>query len=214
MGGTGISDKKQGTSKIRRVVSLVILASLIVVLFLMFHKPKPLAEPMSAAAVKENVLSFQEKLNQLDPPSKGEEAPTEPVVEEVRFTEQEVQAALVHGTQQGAITIPADQAPTGEQATLSSAPVIKFENDVVRGQFQTEVSGKTVFVTVAGHLGAKDGYATFEPTEFKVGDMSVPVSLVNSALQKKMAEQKDKLKLPDFIGDLAVENGELVIKKK
>jgi len=26
-------------------------------------------------------------------------------------------------------------------------------------------------------MGQKDGYATFEPTEFKVGDMDVPVSL-------------------------------------
>ncbi len=209
-----MNNKTQGTSKARRVVSLVILAALVLVLFLMIHKPKPLAEPMSAAAVKENVQSFQQKLNQLDPPRTSDEATAESSPAEVRFTEQEVQAALVQGSQEGAITIPADQAPTGEQLTLNTAPVIKFENDIVRGQFQTEVSGKTVFVTVSGHLGAKDGYATFDPTEFKIGDMTIPVSLVNSALQKKIAEQKDKLKLPEFIGDLAVQNGELVIRKK
>ena len=89
-----------------------------------------------------------------------------------------------------------------------------FDGDVVKGQFLTQVAGKDVWVTVAGHLGSKDGYATFEPTQFKVGEMSVPVALVNEALQKKLAEQRDQLKLPDYIGDLKVENGELVMKEK
>jgi hypothetical protein len=84
----------------------------------------------------------------------------------------------------------------------------------VRGQFLTEVGGKKVYVTLAGHLGAKDGYATFQPTEFKVGDLSIPVSLVNDALQKKLLEQRDRLKLPEFVSDVRVENGELIVKQK
>ena len=63
-------------------------------------------------------------------------------------------------------------------------------------------------------MGAKDGYATFDPTEFKVGDLSVPVSLVNDQLQKRLQEQRDRLKLRDFVGDLRVEKGELVIREK
>jgi len=101
----------------------------------------------------------------------------------------------------------------------SGAPTIKdqlvsFEGDVVHGQFLAEVAGKDVWVTISGHLGAKDGYATFDPTEFKVGDMSVPVSMVNPSLQKKLEEQRDRLKLPDYIGDLRVQGGELVISQK
>jgi hypothetical protein len=101
----------------------------------------------------------------------------------------------------------------------SSAPAIKdqqvsFDGDVVHGQFLTEIAGKDVWVTVSGHLGSKDGYATFDPTEFKVGDLSVPVSLVNPALQKKLAEQRDRLKLPDYVGDVKVQNGELVMQQK
>jgi len=46
-------------------------------------------------------------------------------------------------------------------------------------------------------VGSKDGYATFDPTEFKVGDVSVPVSLINPSLQRKLAEQREKLKLPE-----------------
>ena len=77
-----------------------------------------------------------------------------------------------------------------------------------------EIGGKDVYVTLAGHLGSQNGYATFEPTEFKVGDLSIPVSLVNDALQKKLSEQRDRMKLPDDIGAIKVENGELVATQK
>ena len=85
---------------------------------------------------------------------------------------------------------------------------------MARGQFLTQVAGKDIYVTLAGHLGSQDGYVTFDPTEFKVGDLSIPVSLVNSALQKKLTEQREQLKLPDGVASLRVENGELVITQK
>jgi hypothetical protein len=84
----------------------------------------------------------------------------------------------------------------------SGEPVIKdqqvsMDGDIVHGKFLTEIAGKDVWVTISGHMGEKDGYATFDPTEIKVGDMSVPVSLVNPALQRKMAEERDRLKIPN-----------------
>lgn len=42
----------------------------------------------------------------------------------------------------------------------------------------------------------------------------MPVSLINPALQKKLAEQRDRLKLPDSVGDLKVQGGELVMQQK
>lgn len=89
-----------------------------------------------------------------------------------------------------------------------------MDGDIVRGQFLTQIAGKDVYVTLGGHLGAKDGYATFEATEAKIGDLSVPASLVNEALQKKLVEQRDQLKLPDNVKDIRVENGELVLVPK
>ena len=44
--------------------------------------------------------------------------------------------------------------------------------------------------------------------EFKVGDLVVPVSLVNDALQKKLAEQRD------YVGKIKIENDELILKHK
>jgi hypothetical protein len=73
-----------------------------------------------------------------------------------------------------------------------------------------------VYVTVAGRLGSQNGYATFDPTEFKVGDLTVPVSLVNGPLQKKLADpaNRDKLKLPDFVANVRVVNSQLVVTQK
>ena len=91
---------------------------------------------------------------------------------------------------------------------------VSMDGDIVRGQFLTQIAGKDVYLTLAGHLGAKDGYATFDATEVKIGDLSVPASLVNEVLQKKLSEQRDQLKLPDNVKDLKIENGELVFVEK
>lgn len=95
-------------------------------------------------------------------------------------------------------------------------PLVTFEGDEVKGRFLTNVYGKDVYVTISGHLGSKDGYVTFDPTGFQVGDMPVPVSLVNPALQQKLLDpgNRDKLKLPDYISDIHVENGQLVVDQK
>ena len=197
------------------MISAVVLALLVIVLFLMFHKPAPLAEPMAPAAVAANAQSFQQKLSQLDPPAADPaQSAQQSAPEEVRFTGDELQAALVQSNAAGTTTPTNLQTPSGEQIKVQGAPVVRLEDDVVKGQFQAEVAGQKVYVTVAGHLGMKDGYATFEPTEFRIGDMKIPVSMVNAQLQKKMAEQRERMKLPDFISDIAVEKGELVIKRK
>ncbi|MDQ1386884.1 MAG: hypothetical protein QOF56_338 [Acidobacteriaceae bacterium] len=123
---------------------------------------------------------------------------------------QEVGAALAQAT--GAELSP--DSNVGSGAPTIKDQQVSFEGDVIHGQFLAEVAGKDVWVTVSGHLGSKDGYATFEPTEFMVGNLSFPVSLVNPALQKKLAEQHDRLKLPEYVGDVRVQNGELVMQQK
>ena len=79
----------------------------------------------------------------------------------------------------------AERAASGRiRTSAAAAPTIKdqkvsFDGDLVHGQFLTEIAGKDVWITISGRVGEKDGYATFDPTEFKVGDLNVPVSLVN-----------------------------------
>jgi hypothetical protein len=138
---------------------------------------------------------------------------------QVRINSDEVGAALAQALGAAGSGLAGGGELTPDSNVGSGQPTIKdqqvsFEGDLVHGQFLTEIAGKDVWVTVSGHLTSKDGYAAFDPTEFKVGDLSVPVSLVNPELQKKLSEQRDRLKLPDYVGDVKVENGELVMQQK
>ena len=209
--------------KLNRIISLASLIVSLAVLVLLFRRPQPVALPQTPAVAAENAKSFQDKVAQLEQakPSGGTPA-------EVRLNSAEISAALAQAA--GAIPMQStlaqgNSAPLsgGQPVTAAVDPAeqpdikdynVNFEGDVAHGQFLTKIAGKDVWVTVSGHLGSKDGYATFDPTEFKVGDVSIPASLVNDALQKKLAEQHDRLKLPDSVSGLKVENGELVLTPK
>jgi hypothetical protein len=227
--------------KLDRIISIATLGASVVAIVLVLKRPTPVAQPQTPAAIAANAQSFGQKMEQLEqaaqqPPSASSSASVSPEnyqalssgsqqgvssssssspqsKAEVRINSDEIGAALAQamGTASGELSPDSNVGP--------GAPTIKdqqvsFDGDVVHGQFLTQVAGKDVWVTVSGHLASKDGYATFEPTEFKVGDLNVPVSLVNPALQKKLAEQRDRLKLPDYVGDVKVQNGELVMQQK
>jgi len=212
--------------KIDRIISIATLIASLVAIVLVLKKPAPVAHPQTPAAMAEHAQSFDQKMTefqqaaqqaQVNNPSQSASTDTsEPVSAaskpEVHINSDEVSAVLAQA-------LGGAQGLTPDSSVGSGAPVIKdqqvsLDGDVVHGQFLTEIGGKDVWITISGHIGQKDGYATFDPTEFKVGDLNVPVSLVNPALQKKLAEQRDRLKLPDNVGNMKVENGELVMQGK
>jgi len=183
------------------------LAGAVLVIFLMLKKPTPVALPVDNTTRSLNAQSFENKMRELEEAHTGGGP-------EVHLTPGEVAAAM---TQSEPIPAPAVQntsSPASAEAPKVNEYQVSFVDDVVRGQFATEIEGKQVYVTLTGHLGAKDGYVTFDPTQFKIGDLSVPVSMVNDKLQQKLLEQHDRLKLPEFVSDLRVQNGELVIREK
>lgn len=223
--------------KIDRIISIATLAVALIALILVLKKPAPIVQPQTVAQAVANAQSFQNKLSQVEQtqpsqsqndgdanvsqsgPSQAETGQTQPASiqslakpGEVHITSDEMSAAIA----QAAGAIPTQLSP---DSNLGSMPEIKdqqvsFDGDLVHGQFLTNIAGKDVWVTVSGHIGEKDGYATFDPTEFKVGDLSIPVSLVNGPLQKKLAEQRDRMKLPDSVGGVKVQDGELVLQPK
>jgi len=193
---------------------------------LVLRRPAPVAAPIAPAAAAASAESLQKKLEQLGQPKTADAGASE-----VRINSDEINAALTQAA--GALPAAAASSSTGSNSNGSSTsatpsgsmefpgPVpsvkdyqVSMDGDVVRGQFLTQIAGKDVYLTLAGHLGAKDGYATFDATEVKIGDLSVPVALVNDILQKKLTEQRDQLKLPANVSDIKVENGELVFVEK
>jgi hypothetical protein len=210
--------------KLWTIIRIVTLLTSVVTLVLVLEKPAPVAQPQTPAAIAANAKSFSEKMEQFSqasqPRTSGgsfqvaaseQSAVSSEPKAEVHLSSDEVGAALAQATGTAELS-PASNVGNGAPAIKDER--VSFEGDVVHGQFLAEVAGKDVWVTVSGHLGSKDGYATFDPTEFKVGDMTVPVSLVNPTLQKKLAEQRDQLKLPDYVGDVRVQNGELIMQQK
>ena len=213
--------------KLQRIISFATLAISILTLVLVLKRPAPVAPAAAPAAAAANAQSFQEKVNRLAQPKAPGEGESE-----VRMNAGELSAALAQAAGLlPATTTTAAPANSSTSATPGPSPAgpamefpgavpnikdyqVSMDGDIVRGQFLTQIAGKDVYLTLAGHLGAKDGYATFDATEVKVGDLSVPVSLVNEVLQKKLAEQRDQLKLPNNVKDLKVENGELVFVEK
>ena len=205
--------------KLDRIISVATLVSSLIAIYLVLKKPQPVSQPMPAAVAAAKAEAFQEKLQQFEQPKQPGQAPAE-----VRLSSDEISAALA----QAAGAIPVSTAPASLPSTPPSSPdapiapgqpevkdyQVSFDGDVARGQFVTQIGGKDVYVTLAGHLGSKDGYATFDPTEFKVGDLTIPISLVNDALQKKLSEQRDRLKLPDNVDAIKVEHGELVMTQR
>ena len=182
-----------------------VLAAMVIALGLFFQKPKRLTPPMqSPTIVARNANSFQTKLGSLQQAHEQGQGG-----DEVHLTADEVSAALTMAnaqprTAQVASTTSANTnlndttTLTPEQVGVKD-PQVTFEGNEVKGQFAANVYGKDMVVTLSGHLGSKDGYVTFDPTGFKIGDMPVPVSLVQAQLNKKFQEPetREKMKLPD-----------------
>ncbi len=225
--------------KIDRIISIATLGASLVAIILVLKKPAPVAHSQAPAAIAEHAQAFDQKMAEFQQASQSasqsESSSTSPSTSgassdtsrpdagpaaaaspkaEVHINSDEISAVLAQSLgNAGASGLSPDSNVGGAAPTIKDQQV-SFEGDLVHGQFLTEIAGKDVWVTVSGHIGEKDGYATFDPTEFKVGDLSVPVSLVNPALQKKLAEQRDRLKLPDNVGAMKVENSELVMQQK
>lgn len=183
--------KSDGPSGIRLsfILSLAGTVIPIALILLALRPPEQLVPPKFPSPG--SAQSFQTKISQLQQtPSASPD--------EVHLSADEISSAFAQN----------DGSPS------ESVPVVTLHDDLVTGQFTAKVASQQVYVTVSGHLGAKDGYVTFEPTDFKVGELNVPVALVNPALQRKLQEQREQLKLPAFVGDLRVQNGELVIRPK
>ncbi len=215
--------------KIDRVISIATLLASVLAILLVLKKPAPVAVPQPPAAIAAHAQSFDQKMAEFQAAvaqssaatqTTGVALPGTPVgapsadisKPEVHITSDEVGAVLAQSL--GNVGQLTPDSNIGSGAPTIKDQQVTFDGDVVHGQFLTELAGKDVWITVSGHLGDKDGYASFEPTEFKVGDLSVPVSLVNPALQKKLAEERDRLKLPDGVGGIKVENGQLVMQGK
>jgi len=203
--------------KVDRIISMATLVASLVAIFLVLKKPAPVAQPQTPTAVAQPSQPANSNPAQPATPSfpgsgsVGSSTAVAPTAARPASAASSSNAKTdSHANSSGvsgALAQLLGGAAAGANLSLDSnvggnMPNIKdqqvtMDGDLVHGKFLTEVGGKDVWITISGHVGEKDGYATFDPTEMKVGDMEVPVSLVNPALQRKLAEQRDRLKIPN-----------------
>lgn len=184
--------------KIYRIISWGLLVLTVLSILLMLRKPSIPPVATSPEAAK----SFDEKIAQVEQPHPPG------TQQEVHITEAELNSKLQESMQGPA------PGPTGPAALESAS--IHLEGDRLIGTFTVKVAGKDLYLTLGGRLGAVNGQLQFTPTEIKLGSLPVPVSTVESTLREKLdsPEMRDRMKLPDSIRDIRIENGELVVVPK
>ncbi len=199
--------------KLDRIISIATLIAALVAIILVLKKPAPVAQPQAPAVIVEHALSSEQKIAEShtetqsqasspQPSARFDAAPTAPAAAAnptpagpVNSDALSSMLAKTLGSAAGAANLSPDSNVGGGAPNIKDQQVT-MDGDLIHGRFLTEIGGKDVWVTISGHMGEKDGYATFDPTEFKVGDTEVPVSLVNPLLQRKLAEERDRLKIP------------------
>jgi hypothetical protein len=201
--------------KLDRIISIATLAASLVAIILVLKRPAPVAQPQAPAAVVHAQPSDQKQAQpeqatqpaqystaqtSVPPPAASAASPAAPSSKADGHTSNSDEIGAAVAQLMGSATGSSGLSPNSNVG--SGTPNIKdqqvtYDGDMVHGRFLTEIAGKDVWVTISGRMGQKDGYATFDPTEFKVGDMNVPVSLVNPALQRKLSEERDRLKVTD-----------------
>ena len=201
--------------KLDRIISIATLVTSVVAIVLVVRKPAPV-QPQAPTVIVQQAEPQQNAASpgqsQVSPaytpapayaptpassPAPGPQAATTHVKPAAQAGSNEVSSALATmlGSMGGAMNLSPDSNVGSAMPNIKDQQVT-MDGDIVHGRFLTEIAGKDVWVSISGHMGEKDGYATFDPTEIKVGDMDVPVSLVNPALQRKLAEERDRLKIP------------------
>jgi|SRR5450755_294792 hypothetical protein len=115
------------------------------------------------------------------------------------------------------------QAPAGTSAeqieqVRSSVKDVKVEliEDRVRAYVVFDFHGKDMTLQLEGKLGAEDGYLHFEPVAGQIGSLPIPRSTLEAAVARMMEspENREKLKLPNDMSGLKIENGEVVATYK
>jgi len=102
-----------------KIIRWVILAVLVLVIVVSLRKPTPPALPIAAETAKEDLRTFDEKVDRLaESHARGEPG-------EARFTGDEINSAIAHSLGTDALTAQATQAQTSAPAGTAGPPEIR-----------------------------------------------------------------------------------------
>jgi hypothetical protein len=116
------------------------------------------------------------------------------------------------------LAAPAGTSPEQIEQVRSSVKDVKVEliEDRVRAYVVFDFHGKDMTLQLEGKLGGSDGYLHFEPVAGQIGSLPIPKSTLEAAVARMMEspENREKLKLPNDMSGLKIQNGEVVATYK
>jgi CobQ-like glutamine amidotransferase family enzyme len=180
--------------KVSRYISAGILVLMLIALLLALRAPNVTLVPISSQDVK----SFDEKISSLLAAQQGG-------AKTAHITEAELTSKLQQGL---------DAAPPSGGAVVLKAASIQLVGDNFVGVFTLDVSGKEIYLTVMGTLNVQDGRLQIEPSAAKLGSLPLPAMVFRRILQRQFdtPESRERLRLPAFIKDVRIDNGELLVE--
>lgn len=198
-----------------RILRWTVYACVLVTLILLLHKsaPPPVATtPEAAARVEKKFQDVRQAVSQ------GQAAT-------LRMNETELNSYLASRLDLGDgsnddSTDSSDLTGVNPDATSAADQVrsrvrdvkVQLVQDRVKAYVVFDLHGKDVTLRLEGRLGADNGFLTFEPVSGQIGALPIPQATLETAVRKLMEspESREKLRLPDEVSDLKVENGEVV----
>jgi 23S rRNA pseudoU1915 N3-methylase RlmH len=181
--------------KVSRIISVSILALTLFALLMALRAPSATLVPASAQDVK----SFDEKISSLV------QAHQQGVARTAHITETELTSKLQQGLD--------ENRPAGGAVVLKAASV-QLEGDGFAGVFTLDASGKELYLTITGTLGVADGRLQIQPSSAKLGSLPIPAMAFRHLLERQFdsPQTRERLRLPEFIKDVHIENGELLVE--
>jgi hypothetical protein len=208
-----------------RIIRWTTYAAAIITLLMIFHTTPPpviATSPQAAARVEQKVQDVeqavasgqsatlrldQSELNSylashldISPAAPAKSAPT----------------AAPSGNTNSNLPTPSGTPTEQVEQVRSSVRDVKVElvEDRVRAYVIFNFHGKALTLQLEGRLASANGYLRFDPVSGQLGSLPLPLSALETAVQKMMdsPENREKLKLPPEIADLRIENGELLAR--
>lgn len=214
---------------IRKVISFVVLAILVVTLILILKQspaPQVTTSPTAAASAERKLEAAA------DAAQSGQSS-------EVHLDSTELNSYLAQNVQFGgsssttpdsatSASDPPDSAanpppiPGSDPQTIAQAESnvenvkIAMDGDLVKTYVVFNFHGKDLSLEIDGHLSTQYGFLKFDPVGGKIGSFPLPESALQEAVQRMMdsPENREKLRLPDNVSNIQVQNSQVIVSYK
>jgi len=101
-------------------------------------------------------------------------------------------------------------------ATVLQDLKVKLDGDLVTLYAILTVRGKEMTFAVEGRLRSRDGYAEFDPTSAKIGALSIPHFMLDSAMKRLSgsAQMRENMRLPRDVSEIVTQGSRIALSLK